>query len=285
MPARPAQRSAQPTRHGRRRVRRRPAGAVTALVALAVALAALILPAAPASAADSYRFWGFFQQNAGKWAFATKGADQLVPADGAVDGWRLSVGDMSVTHAPRAAVTFGAICAATPAQAGKKRVGVVLDFGRPADNETGATVPQPRAQCAVVDAKATSAAVLAAVAPVRAEKGMVCAVENTPATGCGVKVANPPAEARTADTPIDIPVVAAGTPAGPAATGPATDSTSSLATSPPAPAPAQASSGGTTPTVVLLVLLVLVAAALATWLSMRRRAAARRSGGDDRSRR
>lgn len=284
MPARLTPRSPQPHRYGRRRVRRRPAGAVTALLALAVAFAALILPAAPASAADSYRFWGFFQQDAGKWAFATKGADQIVPADGAVDGWRLSVGDMTVTHAPRAALTFDTICAATPAQSGKKRVGVVLDFGRPADNETGATVPQPRAQCAVVDAKATSAAVLAAVAPVRAEKGMVCAVENTPAGGCGVKVANPPAEAKAADTPIDIPVVAAGTPASPPATGTPTDSASpSPGASTSAPAPA--SSGGPTPTAVLLVLLVLVAAALATWLSMRRRAAARRSTTDDVTRR
>ncbi len=276
MLTRPTPRSAPPLRHlrhGQRRVRRRPAGVVTALLVLALGLAALILPATPAAAADSYRFWGFFQQNAGSWAFATKGADQTVPADGGVDGWRLSVGDMTVTHAPRAVPTFDAICAATAAPAGKKRVGVVLDFGRAADNETGASVPQPRAQCAVVDAKATSQAVLATVASVRAEKGLVCAVENTPANGCGVKVANPPAEAKAADTPIDIPVVAAGTPAGPT-TGTATDAASSA---PATSAPAPATSGGPTPTAVLLVLLVLVAAALATWLSMRRRAAARRS--------
>lgn len=261
---------------------------VTALLALAVGLALLILPAAPASAADAYRFWGFFQQNAGTWAFAARGADQIVPADGAVDGWRLSVGDMTVTHVPRADLTFDAICGATPEHTGQKRVGVVLDFGRPADHEPGATVPQPRAQCAVVDAKATSQAVLAAVAPVRAEKGMVCAVENTPATGCGVKVANPSPEAKAPETPIDIPVVAAGTPPRPAATdtatGTATDSASRAPGTSPS-VPAAGPSGGPTPTVVLLVLLVLVAAALATWLSLRRRAAARRSVPDDPTRR
>lgn len=260
------------------RLPRRLPGVVMLLLAYAVAVAALVLPAASstaASASDAYRFWGFFQQTGGTWVFATKGPNLVVPDDGAVEGWRLSVGDMSVTHAPRANLTFDAICAATPAQVGKKRIGVVLDFGSAADNEPGAAVPQPRAQCAVVDPRATSQVVLAAVAPVRAEQGMVCAVESTPATGCGVKVANPPAQAKAADTPVEIPVVAAGTPAGPAATSGTPDAASPSSTkSTDQPAPA---SSGPTPGTILLVLLVLVAAAGAIWLSMRRRAAARRS--------
>lgn len=267
LPVRPAGRAAPPRPPASRRRALTP---LTALVALVLGLAAFVLPATPAAAADAYRFWGFFQLTGSTWAFATKGADQVVPADGAVDGWRLSVGDMSVTHMPRAVLTFDAICAGTLAQAGKKRVGVVLDFGRVADSDPGATVPGPRAQCAVVDAKATSQAILAAVAPVRAEKGMVCAVENLPATGCGAKVTNVPAEAKAADTPIDIPVVAAGTPAAPTTSAAPTDSASPTA-SPAASAPTAATSTGPSPGTVLVVLLVLVAAAVAIWLSMRRR--------------
>lgn len=248
------------------------------LAALVLGLAAFVLPAATAAAADSYRFWGFFQQQGRTWTFATKGADQVVPADGAVDGWRLSVGDMTVTRPPRATLTFDEVCGAAPAQPGKKRVGVVLDFGRAADNEPGASVPPPRAQCAVVDVGATSQAVLASIAPVRAEKGMVCAVEDTPAGGCAVKVTDPPAEARAADTQVDIPVLAAGAPADPAATSAASDQASP---GPSTIAPSPQASGGPTPGTVLLVLLILVAAAIATWLSLRRRGAARtRSDGD-----
>ncbi len=247
---------------------------LTVVLALTLAVAALVLPSASASAADSYRFWGFFQLNGTSWTFAAKGADQIVPADGSVDGWRLAVGDMSVTHAPRAALAFETICAAVPAQAGKKRVGVVLDFGRPADQDLGGTAPAPRAQCAVVETSATSQAVLVAIAPVRAEKGMVCAVENTPATGCGAKVASPPVEAKATDNPVDIPVVAAGTPADPGTTSPSADPSSSSpsAAAPTSPtSPTESSSEGPTPGTVLLVLLVLVAVALAIWLSVRRR--------------
>ena len=63
------------------------------------------------------------------------------------------------------------ICGATPAKAGSKRVGVVIDAGRPADAETGATPPAPVAQCAVVDARASGAEVLSAVASVRVGQG------------------------------------------------------------------------------------------------------------------
>ncbi len=242
---------------------------LTGLLAMALGLAALVLPAGSAAAADSYRFWGFYQLSGSTWAFASKGADLTVPADGTVDGWRLAVGDMSVTRVPRATLTFDAICADTPTQAGKKRVGVVLDFGRPADNERGANVPAPRAQCAVVDTNATSQAVLAAVAPIRADKGMICAVENTPATGCGGKVANPTPEMAAPDTPVDIPVVAAGSPAAP--TSAATTADASPTDGATAPAADSADSGGPSVTTVLLILLVLVALVLAGWLSMRRR--------------
>ena len=41
-----------------------------------------------AQAEDGYRFWGYYQWSSGQWAFSQKGADAVVPADGAVEGWR-----------------------------------------------------------------------------------------------------------------------------------------------------------------------------------------------------
>jgi hypothetical protein len=66
--------------------------------------------------------------------------------------------------------------------------------------------------------------VLAAVASVRAEKGLICAVDSHPATGCGGEVKQVSPEAQAADTPVQL---AAATPsAAPSASGaaPAKDS-------------------------------------------------------------
>ena len=45
---------------------------------------------------------------------------------------------------------------------------------------------------------------LAAVAGVRAEKGLVCAVDSRPATGCGGEVKEVSPEAKAADTPVQL---------------------------------------------------------------------------------
>ena len=127
------------------RTARPPAVRALVLLALAtllgVALPSLLAPAGTASAA-SYRFWGYYQLTGSTWAFATKGPADTAPEDGAVEGWRFAVGDESTPRFPRATPTFGDICGATPAKAGSKRVGVVIDAGRPADAEKGATPPR-----------------------------------------------------------------------------------------------------------------------------------------------
>ena len=194
----------------------RPAPAALSLVLavlaiLAAVVAAVVVPASSASAA-AYRYWGYYQLQGSSWAFATTGPDQVTPADGAVEGWRFAVAGETDTRMPRATATFDQLCGATPAEAGRKRVGVVIDYGRAADTEDGAQPPAPVGRCAVVATAATGAEVLAAVAGVRAEKGLVCAIDDHPATGCGGEVKDVGAEAQAADTPVALatPTAAAG---------------------------------------------------------------------------
>ncbi|MCB1254807.1 MAG: SCO2322 family protein [Austwickia sp.] len=160
-------------------------------------------------AAAGYRFWGFYQQNAGKWEFAQTGPYQVVPKDEAVQGWRFATASMSDNRAPRATPSFADICGKVAGEAGKKRVGVVVDYGRAADTANDANPPAAMARCALVSTGASSAEVLNAVAGPREDGGMVCAIDNWPVgTGCGEPVATLSDAAKAPDERIDISVTA-----------------------------------------------------------------------------
>jgi MYXO-CTERM domain-containing protein len=182
-------------------------------------LAGLLLAgtvATNAQAEDGYRFWGYYQWSAGKWAFAQKGADVVVPADGAVEGWRFAVGG-AAPRMPRAAGDFEAICGKTPAETGKKRVALVVDPGTPEDALSGETPKPATGTCVVTDPKATGAKVLAAVGPVRIEKGLTCGIDGYPAKGCGDQVKN--IKVPATDTPVTLQIgAAAGSTAAPTPT-------------------------------------------------------------------
>lgn len=183
--------------------------------------------AAPAQAA-AYRYWGYFHLTKGAWAFAQTGPAQAVPADGSVEGWRFAVADQSSVRTPRATLTFGALCAGTAPTAGTKRVGLVIDFGRPADSADGTAPPAARAACVAVPTKATGSDVLvAAGATLRLDKGLTCAIDGWPVTGCGDSVAAVPAAAARADTKITIAAPTASAAASPAGTSAGNSSTSS----------------------------------------------------------
>lgn len=161
-----------------------------ALATLLFAAFTLPLLGAPAHAA-AYRYWGFYEWTGTEWAFATTGPAQATPKDGAVDGWRFAVSDEASTRVPRADGDFDAICATTPAEEGRKRVAVVIDYGTPKDVPAGqsAAIPEPRGACASVPEAATSQDVLAAVAELRTGKGgLICALDGWPAKGCGEAV-------------------------------------------------------------------------------------------------
>ncbi|KRF39706.1 hypothetical protein ASH01_20485 [Terrabacter sp. Soil811] len=244
-------------------VRRAPLRVVLAAL-VAACLSALTI--APAHAA-AYRYWGFYQLSDGAWTFAQKGPDQTTPKDGSVDGWRFAVADEASTRYPRAVLTFEQVCGTTAAVPGKKRVGLVVDFGRPADAADGATPPEPKALCAVVVTDATSAAVLAVAGDVRTEKGLVCGVDGYPTSDCGGAVKEVSPEAKAADQPVTI--------AAPAATPSVSASTPAASGTDVAAAPTSGTSGGT---VAAYVIAGLVLLALIGYLLMRSRSRARQDG-------
>jgi hypothetical protein len=145
--------------------------------------------ATAAQTEDGYRFWGYYQWSSGQWAFSQKGADAFVPADGAVEGWRFAVGGAK-PRVPRAAGDFATICGKTPAETGKKRVALVVDPGTPEDAVSGDTPAPATGTCVVTDPKSNGAKILAAVAPVRIEKGLTCGIAGYPSKGCGDQIKN-----------------------------------------------------------------------------------------------
>ena len=185
--------------HGARRA------SLLAVLGTLLALLVGLLTAAPASAAN-YQYWGYYQLANGAWTFSQKGAAETNPADGSVEGWRWAITEESGTppRNPRVTPTFQDVCGSAPAETGKKRVGVVLDYGRDVDGD-GTTPPDPVAECAVVPTAATGAEVLAAVATVRTgDGGLVCGIDNYPASGCGGQVASLTDAQKAADTPVTL---------------------------------------------------------------------------------
>jgi MYXO-CTERM domain-containing protein len=163
-----------------------------AAAVLAAAVLGLIAAASPAQAAG-YRYWSYWlRDGGGAWTYARTGPAMHVPGDGDVEGWRFAVSKDAADKAaqPRGAADFAAICAGTPAQAGKKRIALVIDAGTAADAPGGETPPGPRTACARVPKNASSADALAAVArPLRYDSaGILCAIGGYPAAGCGEQV-------------------------------------------------------------------------------------------------
>jgi hypothetical protein len=158
-----------------------------------------------AHAENGYRFWGYYHWSAGQWSFADKGSEAVVPADGTVEGWRYAVAGVK-PRVPRAAGDFQAICGDTPAETGKKRVALVIDPGTAADSATG-QAPPPTGTCVVTEPAATGAKILAAVARVRIEKGLTCAIAGYPAKGCGDPVKN--IKVPAADAPVKLEIAPA----------------------------------------------------------------------------
>jgi hypothetical protein len=184
--------------------------------------------ATPAHAEDGYRFWGYYQWTNGQWAFAQKGADQVVPADGSVEGWRFALGGAK-PRVPRAAGDFEAICGKTPAEDGKKRVALVVDPGTPRDAVAGDTPGPATGTCVVTDPKSTGVQVLAAAGPVRIEKGLTCGIAGYPSKSCGDQVKN--IDVPATDAPVTLEIKSAvGSSAAPAASTASTSDNDSSST-------------------------------------------------------
>ncbi|MFJ2820493.1 SCO2322 family protein [Streptomyces toxytricini] len=199
-------------RRGLTPLRRTAAAAAAALMPVP----ALLLAAAPAHAAG-YRYWSYWEGTAsGGWTYAQVGPSMARPADGSVQGFRFAVSADAAAKAaqPRTPADFAAVCAATPAAEGRKRIAVVVDFGVPADAPAGEAPPQdaPRTACAQVAPDAGAAEALAAVAkPLRYNgSAMLCGISGYPRQGCGEQVADEPGPAAA---PTGTPDTAAAEPA------------------------------------------------------------------------
>ncbi|GAB2841515.1 SCO2322 family protein [Streptomyces deserti] len=161
----------------------------TVTLALAVFL---LLAGAVQAQATGYRYWSFWERDGDHWTYATQGPSTTRPSDGDVQGFRFTVSEDSADAAqPRGTADFATICANTPAQDGRKRVALVLDFGTAADAPSGETPPARRTACARVSPDATTADALATVAkPLRYDtNALLCAIAGYPEKGCGEQVA------------------------------------------------------------------------------------------------
>jgi hypothetical protein len=224
-------------------------------------LAGLLLAgtvATTAQAEDGYRFWGYYQWTNGQWAFSQKGADAYVPADGGVEGWRFALGGAK-PRVPRAAGDFDAICGKTAAETGKKRVAVVVDPGTPEDAAAGETPGPATGTCVVTDPAANGAKILAAVAPVRIEKGLTCGIAGYPAKGCGDQVKN--IKVPATDAPVTLQI---GAPVGSSAAAPSAS-----------PAASSSDDSGTPWTGIVIAVVVVVLLAGGALVINRRRTASK----------
>lgn len=143
--------------------------------------------------AAGYRYWSFWESDGGAWTYATQGPATARPADGTVVGFRFAVSaDSADASRPRDDADFAAVCGATPEEAGRKRVAVVVDYGTAADAPDNKRPPAPRAGCARLGEDATAAEALAAVAkPLRYDSNaLLCAISGYPESGCGEQVAD-----------------------------------------------------------------------------------------------
>ena len=161
------------------------------IISASIATVVALFSFAPAAHADSaYRYWSYFTSADGTWTYAMKGPADLVPPDGTVEGWRFAVTSdaMATPPNPTAAPDFATLCKDVPAEAGKKRVGLVIDAGPAAVAPAGETPLSQSVACTVVPLEATGMQVLESLDKVRLDKGMVCGIDGYPATECSPTV-------------------------------------------------------------------------------------------------
>ena len=156
---------------------------------LLITIFVALTPSANATSNAQYRYWSYWQNANGNWAYSTTGASHI-PSDGAIEGWLFTVSNSrnEKPTPPEISKSFSELCDGTPIQAEKKRVGVVIDFGNVAYQPVGEKIPTNIATCVIAPIEATGYEVLALVSKVRVdESGFVCGLNGYPKTECGAK--------------------------------------------------------------------------------------------------
>lgn len=150
----------------------------------------------PSHAAENgYRYWGYFQAvpKATIWTAAMTGPTVDV-ADGSVEGWAFTFSGGAIPDAssPSVLPDFQTLCGKTRAVSGKKRIGIVIDFGPSYLSPKGERALMTVKRCIVIDKKAQGIDVLGKVVRVRANKsGLICGLAGYPRRECGVEVPTP----------------------------------------------------------------------------------------------
>ena len=115
-------------------------------------------------------------------------------ADGSVEGWAFTFSGSSTPDAssPSVLPDFQTLCGKTRAVLGKKRIGIVVDFGPSYLAPTGEKTLKTVKRCIVIDKKAQGIDVLGRVVRVRANKsGLICGLAGYPRKECGIEIPTP----------------------------------------------------------------------------------------------
>jgi hypothetical protein len=164
----------------------RTARAAAAIIGIVLVAMTTIAPAARAETA--YRYWTYWQGNAGAWQFGMQGPATSNPPDGAVEGWRFAIsgvtGSLQAQPSLNASTLFADLCGSTPIIPGKKRVALVVDPGYASEAPEGEEPISALSTCVVADADASGYDILRSQLPVRVEGGLVCGIGNYPAFEC-----------------------------------------------------------------------------------------------------
>ncbi len=167
---------------------------ITVVAVIAAALLSQLI-ATPANAAPKgWRYWGYFQSapKTNAWVAAMTGPTVDI-ADGAVEGWIFTFsGDDVPSTPPSVKPDFNQICGKTKAQSGKKRIGLVIDFGKRTYAPKGEAIQKRIVRCVVTDTKSQGLDVLAESVKVRQDdSGLICGLSGYPAKECGVEIVTP----------------------------------------------------------------------------------------------
>jgi hypothetical protein len=169
----------------------------TATLIAIILIASQAISMAPSqAAAKGYRYWGYFQAAPGAttWTAAMTGPTVDIK-DGAVEGMSFVFSSDDIPSvAPSVKPDFAAICGNTKATSGKKRIGLVIDFGNKAYAPAGEKVQKTITRCVTTAMSSQGIDVLGQVVKVRADKsGLICGFNGYPKKECGAEIKTPAA--------------------------------------------------------------------------------------------
>jgi hypothetical protein len=167
-----------------------------ALTAIALVLSQVVAIPSSHATAKGYRYWGYFQAapQAKMWTAAMTGPTVDIK-DGAVEGWSFVFSSDDIPSvAPSVAPSFEKICGSTKAVSGKKRIGLVIDFGQKSYAPTGEKLQKTIVRCIVTAKNSQGIDVLGQAVKVRAgSSGLICGFNGYPKKECGVEIETPAA--------------------------------------------------------------------------------------------